>query len=160
MPSYLHLKDLYEIVLTDMDNLTESSTLHGGKLSDILNQKLTPLYKGLRCFFCKYEHGYKYFLSEIEGVSFDISPNGLRLCVKFKEDGRFAGHGKTFDELLEDKISRKNLKSLLAKKLKKIKDYTLPNGPETEIKSVFERTIYSNRMYLIQDGQSFLKADS
>jgi hypothetical protein len=42
MPDLLYLKDMYEIVLTDVNNLPMSNTLHGEKLSDLLNQKLSP----------------------------------------------------------------------------------------------------------------------
>jgi hypothetical protein len=103
-------------------------------------------------------------LSEIEDVSFTIDKNGLQTYIKFKAEGRFTnGYDKTFYQLVEKKISKKNLSTLLTKKLQKLREIGITYTTEPKIKLLPEK--YRDEegdiiveMFLIQDGQNFLKA--
>jgi len=167
MSEWLYLKDMYGIVLTDVNNLPESHTLQGEKLSSLLSHKLSSQYKGLRCFFHETdcEHHGEYFLSEIEDVYFVVGKDGLQIHVKFKGEGRFTnGYDKTFYQLVENKIDRKKFNSLLAKKLQKLgTPHTYTEEPEIELlpeKDLDREGDLIVQMFLIQDSQNLLKAQS
>ena len=154
MTELLQLKDLYDVVMTDVNIITESNKLSGGKLTDILSQKLTPKYKGLKCVYLEtdWDHYFQHFLSEIEGLSFTISKNGLNVLVKIKEKGRYLKQRtekdtEAFYQLVNHGISRENLNRLLRKRTEKLGKHTYQKNPEIQLKEEGEPW---GLVYLIQ----------
>lgn len=172
MPQWLYLQDMYPLILTDVNNIAKSAKFLSKsdvfddtkKLSDILRINLSPRYKGLRCFMHEtdYEHHNEYFLSEVRGVSFDIGSSGFSLYISFKKKGRFANDNTCY-ELEKGKISRGNLERLLGMELRKVNEDSWLKEPKIELfpeKIRDEQDACGYDMLLIQDGKTFLKANS
>ena len=158
MEGLLELKDMYEVVLSDMKNLELDSSK--GRFLDILNQKLPPRYRRLRCFFYEtdYEHHFEYFLTEIEDVLFGIDTEGLKIFVKFNELGRYVRRNGIFYQLVKNKVNREDFNRLLMEKIQEFGRNTYQKKSEIEIlpKKCRNDALYTS-LFLIHDGEGFLK---
>jgi len=153
MAKWYGLKEMNEVIMGEVEKVTNKYIGYRGKLSIVLTDAISDMFRENKCFYNEtdFDHHDEWFLTDLENVKFEIGKDGFQVFVEINKKGRKVDDDSIYYQVVKHRISRKSYKKLLGQKVKSLGYMMYRTNPVIEL--LPEKNEPTDNIFLIRDNR-------